>query len=96
MFPTKPPKSCQLFAGGSTATKSWPQEVCERFLSEDPQTPIAGGLAKSIARWTQRRADANYGGWTKSISHHFETMVETIVGISRGNRVISGFLNGGA
>ena len=40
---------------------------------------------------------ATYCGWTKSISHHFETMVETMVScLLQGNRLIPGFLNGGA
>ena len=36
-----------------------------------------------------------YCGWTKSISHHFEPMVETIVSwYLQGNHIILEFLNG--
>ena len=38
---------------------------------------------------------SGYCGWAKSISHKFETMVESIARYLQGNQSILGFLNGG-
>ena len=51
---------------------------------------------KTEAGWNFLVSRCNYSGWTK-IQHHFETMVQAIVcWYLQGNRIIPGFLNGGA
>ena len=81
------------FGQGVTASFQWMRS--RRRVPSEPQR--GGGMSKNgcclcSGRRTPSPSTGSYCGWMKSVSHHFETMVETMVftGVSSFQGLVGG------